>query len=555
MDRWNAAGIVVLLVVSAVAAALFVPVDAAPPGDVSFDDTTFAEQRGDRIYVPITFETGSIAKLTIFGPGYDAELNVRDADDDGRVVVVINSYRAGDPVEAYRPLDSGDEIGASQLFREADTLPTGRYDLRLSTDSHRDRASLVVEERRTDGVRVLRASATAAGDLESVDDVDAAIDDGAVSPLAQRNDSRTVAAGDALVVSVDGTGFGGALTAPKDGDVGLLLNRTSPCLATDGLLDGRESTVLVDSDSDRYYVVVDTAALDLEPLNATGGNCAPTLSGDDRAAVELQLPASSTLTVDGSENATTEPFAVATPTASLDDSTLRAGTNQSVSGSTVLAPGTELAVTVEGAGVDETTAATVDADGRFDATVDLTAAERFANLTVTVTTGGDPVTGGSRTAVVGADTPAVRLGDQTVGADASTLDVDLASLPEGGFVVLEHDGDVLGASTHEEGVVRDLAVPFENPPSGTAEVRAVAYRDANGNGEFDDADQPYTAAGESPAADATVEFPAVTTTETQTTTTATPGGRGGSASGNDLVGLLVAALLLGGPLVLALREG
>lgn len=570
MPRGTAGWVGVLLVAAVVVASVVVApviVGATPAGDVEFGrDTDIVDQRGDVVRIPITFETGSLATLEVFGPGYDATLIVNDDDGDGKVTVLFDTSRPGDPSGAYTTLDSDDVVDDRHLFRMEGIAPTGAYRLRVSTDDSRDRMVLRLRERATGDLTALAAPGGTADALDRPAAVAAARENGTVSAVGG---NRTVARGDALVVDIGGSGFGGALSARETDALSLRLARTGECAGAADLLDAAE--VLTEPGREDYYAVVDTAAVELAPANATTGfpdGCSPTLRPGDRVRVDLTVPDGSPLAVDGRATAETGPVTVVERNATLDDdASLAAAANATVTGTTTLAPGSDLSVVVAGPddGTERTATARVGPDGRFNATVDLSGVERFTNVTVDVRADGASLLDAPRRATVGADTPAVSIDDQSGAVDSVT--VSLASLPDGGFVVLESEGSVVGTSSYREGVVTDLAVPLEagSVEPGERSVTAVAYRDANGNERFDAADEPYlTGSNETVAGSASVAFQAPTTTTTTTTpgnaTTTAAGGASGGAAGaggadGTNVGLLVAFLVVVGPVVLALREG
>lgn len=565
MARGTAGGLALFVVVAVVVAPLVAGV--TPAGEVEFGrDTDIVDQRGDVVRIPITFETGSLATLEVFGPGYDATLVVNDDDGDGQVTVLFDTYRPGDPSRAFSTVDDDDQVDDRHLFRMDGTAPTGTYRLRVSTDDSRDRMLLRLRERSTGDLTALGAPGAAADTLDGPAAVAAARENRTVTAVGG---NRTVARGDLFVVAIGGSGFGSALSATETDALSLRLARTGECAGTADLLAAGTADVLTEPGREDYYAVVDTAAVELRPANATAGfadGCSPALRPGDRVRVDLTVPARSPLAVDGRATAETGPVTVVERTAAFDGVALAAAANQSVTGNTTLAPGTALSVAVQGPDVERTATVRVGVDGRFDATVDLSGVERFANVTLHVRADGSSLLDAPRRAVVGADTPAVSFADQSGAVDSVT--VDLASLPDGGFVVLRSEGSVVGVSPYREGVVTGLSVPVEAGSVGTGSrpVTAFAYRDANGNERFDGGDEPYLSANdETVARSASVSFQAPTTTTTPggtndtNTTTTTPAGGGATAGAGGTtgtnVGLAVVFLILFGPVVLALREG
>ncbi|MFD1646559.1 DUF7282 domain-containing protein [Haloarchaeobius litoreus] len=106
--------------------------------------------------------------------------------------------------------------------------------------------------------------------------------------------------------------------------------------------------------------------------------------------------------------------------------------------------------------------------------------------------------------------------------------VENATLTWGGFVVLREVGDpavFLGASSYVYPGTEpeQVGVQFDDAIDEPTTVVAVAYRDVDRDGEFDQADEPYLHNGEPVTAMAVVEPPEETATPTATpTSSATP---------------------------------
>ncbi|WP_440990496.1 DUF7282 domain-containing protein [Haloarchaeobius baliensis] len=104
--------------------------------------------------------------------------------------------------------------------------------------------------------------------------------------------------------------------------------------------------------------------------------------------------------------------------------------------------------------------------------------------------------------------------------------VENATLSWGGFVVLREAGDtadVLGTSSYvTPGTESEqITVDFDDAIDEPTTVVAVAYRDVDRDGEFDEADEPYLENGEPVTATAVIEPPEGTVVDTPATT-ATP---------------------------------
>ncbi|WP_227134091.1 hypothetical protein [Halorubellus salinus] len=183
--------------------------------------------------------------------------------------------------------------------------------------------------------------------------------------------------------------------------------------------------------------------------------------------------------------------------------------NATVAGITTLAPGTELAVTARtDAGAVTTAVATVDDQGRYDATLDLALIDAPASVNVSVALAANRshvLTDAPATIAVRDARAAVAFDDQST----STRYVSArANLSHGGFLALEHDGDVVDATTVLDAGI-EQTVTFRLPENATAGTyTVVAYR-----GSASDPGERYANA----TADATIAFANDTTTTPPTT--------------------------------------
>lgn len=166
---------------------------------------------------------------------------------------------------------------------------------------------------------------------------------------------------------------------------------------------------------------------------------------------------------------------------------------------TTLAPGSKVTVEVDGEGDSfqfEETARVQNASEGFvvSPAFDFSGVAPGTNFAVTASHRGKSLMGygGSDPGTVIEPSASVELGR------ASTLDVGVtAELSYGGFVVIRRgsvDGERLGNSRFlDPGARETVLVSFDPDLESNVTLVAVAFRDSNGNGEFDPGtDQPYT---------------------------------------------------------------
>jgi hypothetical protein len=186
------------LVASTLAGVTAVPTVAAPSAS-GFGTPAYEEQAGDVARFDLSVPNGSTATLTVNGPAYHARAVVVDADDDGHVVVRLNTFLAGwraTEGQAYEAAGVDRVAGVDRLStRRSAPLATGPYALRL-TGPVDDRARLELTAATFDAAVPYAVPADAHP-----------ADVGDVRALTTPN--RTVAAGDWAVVTFHASGLGG----------------------------------------------------------------------------------------------------------------------------------------------------------------------------------------------------------------------------------------------------------------------------------------------------------------------------------------------------------
>jgi hypothetical protein len=352
------------------------------------------------------------------------------------------------------------------------------------------------------------------------------------------NRSETVTPNDTLVLELRASGLEGVLDGQNGSNAterffGLLEDpafelrieqrNPPPSLATAEIhLAEYDSTrVVTDPVNDSYYLVVDPAA-----TNVTRGTREAELRPGQEYEANFSLAGSSALAANGTESATTN-FVVVEPAAELSTAGAERefavpAPNQTISGTTTLPPGSEVTVELRLADGDRRFAETVrvqydsDGVGRFGTAFDFSDVPDGTNLTADVRAESYPDLGFDATHVVVAE-PTARAEIGTVTANGVSLD---ATLSHGGFVAVHRDspdGELLGYSHLLDPEADESAyVNFVPDLESNATLVAVAYRDADRDGEFDpEVDEPYVS-GDSAVAEA-VEFTVETTTTAEST--------------------------------------
>lgn len=483
--------------------------------------------------------TNDTASLTIGHPstGYVANLTLVDGDNDGEVVVRLNTYtlgpNGGPNDDAYFPADSDDDVVVNDTDTLDGVLDVAAYDLRAQEgagvhgfDSERD-AMLAIDPHRPAGTRIQTAP------------IDANVT--TIEQVETKPGDDTIAEGDYLIVAINGSGLEGPLAAtgpngrvPDDGEVtgrffamldapatsdapvanfSIVQNETGPNTLP-RRLDVTDATVFWNRTSEMLYVRYDTNAISvyrdsnddgsLQPAETIGVGVSPD-TGPYRVSFALDnrteyIPASGT--GDEYRNASVQ-FREREATVDRRGDTVelsRIGSQRLV-GSTTLAEGTEL--TVRAQSLNRTSLFRVTRDvtvtDRGDGTVwstsfDLSTVPRGTNFTLQVTGPGsqqDPLidTDG---VVVEHPPPSVSFTDKQPRGD---LTVDRVYLPQGGFVVVvggsSPGGSVVGRSSYlPAGGYVDVSVG--SPPQEGTVLTAFIVRDVNNDRAFQaSTDVPY----------------------------------------------------------------
>ena len=346
-------------------------VSSQAEGGIGFERSVFEEQRGDIANITVNTENIERGYLTVgsIDAGYVANMSVTDGDDDGEVVVRMNTFLAtrettadGNPNAAFSVADDEDSVTvADAKSATSDLLPSEAYDLQASRTLADDGsygfeadavATLSVGERSATEIRNWRAPSNA--DLPtSVSDVLAGVNDTVT-------ETDTIAEGDLLVQQITASGLTGAIEAQAGGStttrfVNLFTDSEFAELSFEGPQDTEFDMsqaiegVVVDGTNDTHYVVVSTD----DPVIVDADGDTENFAGN---AYEFRTDATYTsnvtlfesdLTGVDEEASLTDDVMVTERTATIDNAdnlTLPASANATLSGTTSIAPGSTVNV-------------------------------------------------------------------------------------------------------------------------------------------------------------------------------------------------------------------
>lgn len=407
-----------------------IALDAAP--NASFDALIYADERGDVADIDLSLNGTDTATVTIGSVddvNWVQNVTVRDGDGDGSVTLEFNTYTAGTSDDTYgngtgyvvySVADADDSVvGVSQaggLFDPDDpaaaTLASNNYDLSVApgntTDNETDVATLSLNERTTSALTNHVVPGSRIPVLDSVADISELVDNKNVT------EASTVASEDGLVVKVEADGLEGVLknhtdaayandtgaffaeaaSAPGGGDAhawdfGVVQTNPGPnASAYRATLNASNTRLIADPYNGTYWLVIDTDRVAEFTVGDQLETNFTTLEGDD-------INGDTTSVLDSWEfvaaEATVDANADIDNDGSVDEVTVRKAPGQELTGTTTVAPGTELAVKVTGTDPGspfiKPLSTVVQADGAWSATGNFSDTAQGANFTVDVRRG------------------------------------------------------------------------------------------------------------------------------------------------------------------------
>ena len=331
------------------------PVD----GFAELTETFPNEDRGDIAHIPISVEDVDEILLIIGDAddvNYEAHVPIDVDSDAEQVDLLVNTYLAGqsnqeayDASDIYYVADGGEVDGAEEVKPIPDDrrLESGSYslDLKIGDDAEAasdDLGTLRINERSTDSLSVSVVN-------DNYDEVE---------DLTGASDLDTVATGDYLVVKTEASGIfgyavkGGSVNTMDDAGentgVSVTVTQTNPGPHQDAdvikLEDAHTGgySVVSDAANNRFFLVIDVDAF-AEP-------------GEEGTELRVGEEYEIDFTVSGLHNpyvpvgeaeVVSDTFTVVDDEVELDPVEVEGSTDQTISGTTTLAPGNELDVIIE----------------------------------------------------------------------------------------------------------------------------------------------------------------------------------------------------------------
>ncbi|MFC6875062.1 DUF7827 domain-containing protein [Halobellus marinus] len=346
-----------------------VTVSEAADEEASFENNVVTDQRGDILEFTVEMTSTDTATV-VFGSesdGVNATATVIDDDDDGEVTVYADTFNfnnsSADGQVFALDDDSDDEIETRSVHSDPleNLIDAGDYDLDVRagddyTDDSDDVATVTLEQRSTDAFRTWTAPESV-GTPSDLEDINEGLDEGEITQ------SSDVANGDVVIHQLEASGFEGAFDARDQEDItdefftatgnftDLTVEEADPGANQDAdvlQLDSENATVIADGENDTYFIAYDSDAVTYENGNSIEDDTALdaefTVINDDDSTV----PDYTSEDLDDDENETiSATFEVTEPTITVDTPyNVSNAEGQTVSGTTSLAPGTELTLRV-----------------------------------------------------------------------------------------------------------------------------------------------------------------------------------------------------------------
>ncbi|WP_396611915.1 BGTF surface domain-containing protein [Haloferax sp. S1W] len=403
-----------------------ITVTEAGEGKANFVNNVVTDQRGDVVAIPISLSNTDTATVTVGtgDQGYQANVTVEDGDDDGEVVVLWDSSESDSTTvgDVFDVEDDDDDVltgsdGDTDVgLATSDLIDNGDYDLEIRTgaDSSVDAdnvGTLVLEEASVDTVNVWTApSSESFGDL---DDVNEALENGNIT-----QDTK-IAFSDKAVIQVVAPGLEGSVGAEDDetpnffsgaynDSYRLTVNQSNPGPNRDPkIINVSNASVIADGNNDTYFIVFDTEDIDAVRDEDDNGvidsdeTTSVDLEDDDAFNVEFKMVgeddvSSSNIALvedDSAQNASYEHIE-GEHTFDMDPVNVTNAADQTVSGTTDVAPGTEITLRVKSDGDTQprflkTATVYVTENNTFSGTFDFSEQNIGDTFTVTASAAGD----------------------------------------------------------------------------------------------------------------------------------------------------------------------
>jgi surface glycoprotein (TIGR04207 family)/PGF-CTERM protein len=390
----------------------------AGEGGTDFNKTIYTEARGDVVMLNVTMENTDVATVTIGSDdvGFRADVTVEDGNDDGVVTLLFDTWAAtgvsGDASEVFSTASPEDEILSSDIeIPVSSLLDAGDYDIEVRAGQNdgiaaQSVATLILQERETRSLATWTAPEGTTFEDESE----------VYEAIANENLTLTEspAYGDLVVQSLNASGLGGVLDAADGEDVAEELFNSSAVAFTveqtvaetnrepfQLLLNESNTNVIADTQNDTYFIAYNPSqVLAYVDENGNGEFDSNETVATQRFDADESLTANFTVFGDSvlaeDQQTVESAYQLSQPEYEMNEPVnVTASANQTIQGTTSVAPGTQLLIRVRSSGDTspsflKTATTYVTENHTYSAQFDFS--EQTVNDTFTVTVSGGPST-------------------------------------------------------------------------------------------------------------------------------------------------------------------
>ena len=437
-------------------------------GTASLANATVSDHTGDVARFNVTFNETNRTTVALGSEalGYLSQFTVVDENGDGEATVAVNTYRAGLSADESGISVVGEDSVTDYQLRTAplsSPLDPATYPIRLFVGgTQTETGTMVLNQPSVEGVQ-----AWTAPDSESINS------SSQLTEVAAQSD--TIAYEDWAIVQIDASGLSGYVDNVSDlnsNETGLSMNLTKGMQINvpqqEVSLD--QATLIQDEQNDQLFLVFDSSNL------------------ERNASYQANFTVTSANPYVSAENASsyTTNFSVVDRNASIDEPVeVPPSSDATISGSSTVAPGTELTVEVENTGANpffERQTATVSENGTWEATFDfsgvpngtefnVTVAEPEANATGVIIEGA----GGAAETTTAAETTAAETTAAETTAAETTTEAETTTAAE---ITTEAEETDTGGETTTEGE----ALPETETTTTTTEEAGMVSANTPGFG-------------------------------------------------------------------------
>ncbi|MFB6131515.1 MAG: BGTF surface domain-containing protein, partial [Salinigranum sp.] len=260
-----------------------ITVKKAGTGIADFGQQIYTQQRGDLVNITVNMKNTDQATVDLGSKenGYRANVTLTDDSGDGQVTLIWNTYYARTNAKSQSPVfdvaNSDDKLNVKSVKTQVlggpagDVLEAGNYDINVRagtdmTDDAQNVGTVTLQERSTDAVNVWTAPKQRNNDIDSKNAVYENINNGNITQ------TKSMALQDLVVFQIQATGLQGAFrensfsNMVSGGQMNFDVVQQNPPANTQPVVwnmqDANNVSFYEDPANDTYFAVVNTNNID-----------------------------------------------------------------------------------------------------------------------------------------------------------------------------------------------------------------------------------------------------------------------------------------------------